>query len=181
MIFSRYVSNAEFPHDYYNDYCSGLIIIIPRQLIKKMFQSFKNTTFSYVSEFDFLICLNHNRIAVVIFQLAFFSLTTTIWLESWRQRLELNLETCQLNQSIIKWKKIDQLFYTGGFIFKPPKPLSRQKRCGTNWRMDTTHGSKSTKKTRRRWAFERMSSCLFLQKFHARPVLKRDTEENEQL
>ncbi|VDD95103.1 unnamed protein product [Enterobius vermicularis] len=41
----RYISRAEYPNDYYNDYCAGLTIIIPVQLVKKMFEASKNATY----------------------------------------------------------------------------------------------------------------------------------------
>uniref|UniRef100_A0A0N5AMI3 Hexosyltransferase n=1 Tax=Syphacia muris TaxID=451379 RepID=A0A0N5AMI3_9BILA len=40
-----YQSKAEFPDDYYKDYCAALAIIIPGPLINKLFEAAKNETF----------------------------------------------------------------------------------------------------------------------------------------
>ena len=41
----RYASRTEFPNDYYNDFCSGVAVIIPSQLISNMFEASKNAPY----------------------------------------------------------------------------------------------------------------------------------------
>ncbi|VDD97627.1 unnamed protein product [Enterobius vermicularis] len=46
-----YASRIEFPNDYYNDYCSGVAVIIPSQLISNMFKASKNAPYYKIDDY----------------------------------------------------------------------------------------------------------------------------------